>query len=203
MEGHPCPEGCPLERTWAIWYNCRERPSEPGRSPGSRRASPKGKRPADRAAATYTAPARIGSFGSVETLWRYMNNLPAPSALTQDVNLFLFQEGVDPLWEHPANRKGGRWTYTFDGTDAVTADGAWQSTYLALAGETLSAGSEVTGITATRRQHYIRLSVWTRNREDETAVLAIGNSLRAHTTVPQLEYQDHGAAMGESRHVLA
>lgn len=184
----------PLERTWVVWHNARERPP-PERRPGGR-----GGRGAPRPEASFSAPKAIGSFGSIRGLWQWMGHLPTPSNLRQEVNLFIFQRDVAPAWEHPANREGGRWTCTYDLASPAVGDQAWQSLYLALAGETLEGGAGVTGATATRRQHYVRLAVWTRDRADEAAVMAVGRSLRALVTAAHLEYQDHG---GGVRHALA
>jgi len=189
-------EEYPLERAWAVWYNGRAKrpPPRPGRPP------PRGDE--------FTTPTRVGSFDTVSSLWRYMNNIAPPSELKQDVNLFIFQGATEPQWEHPDNKSGGRWTFSVDNSNAAAADTAWTVVYLALVGETLDPGFEIVGVTASRRRHYIRISVWTKDRKNDSAVLEIGHTLKRILAVPlgpglKIEYQDHGAAFESYRHTLA
>ena len=32
--------------------------------------------------------------------------------MEQNTNLHFFKEGIQPLWEDPANREGGKWVFT-------------------------------------------------------------------------------------------
>lgn len=48
----------------------------------------------------------------VEDFWKLINNLKPPSMLEGSANYHFFKEGVQPLWEDPANKHGGKWVLT-------------------------------------------------------------------------------------------
>jgi hypothetical protein len=173
----------PLERVWAIWISGGQKLPDRGGSGGGKR----------RGASTDRGPMelrRIGEFGTIEDLWRWLNNLPRPSELAVDANLFIFQDDVDPAWEHPANKAGGRWV----NSSTSIPDNAWRDLCLGLFGETLDAQREVTGLVLSRRRAYVRVSIWTRNKTKKDELLGIGHAAKAALRVKKLEYQDHGAS---------
>jgi translation initiation factor 4E len=82
-----------LERRWAFWYQKKKRS---GGSGG--------------AASWFDGIACLGSFGSVEGFWEMYSHLLRPDTLGGGVDVMLFREGVQPMWEDPANAKGGKFT---------------------------------------------------------------------------------------------
>ena len=180
----------PLKREWGVWFS------------GPAPAASKGRRTKP----IIEEPGRHGGFSCIATMWQWMNNLPPPSRIAVDGTIHLFQKGVEPFWEDPANTNGGRWMFSIpieNGNDSA-ADAAWESLFLGLFGETLDPGSEIVGVVLARRRNYTRFSVWTRNKLNNGVVLLIGN--RVNAFVPNgchLEYQDHGAAFGEYRHAIS
>jgi len=188
----------PLEREWVVWYSGR---AEAGR--GRPRGGPplRGRLGPGRQGEE-TALRRIGGFRDIAGLWQYMNNIAPPSKLRQDLSLYIFLAGVEPRWEDPENSRGGRWTFSVNNPDMAMADDVWAVLYLTLVGETFTANDEITGIVATRRRDYARISVWTKNCADDRAVLRLGADLRAIAAGVALEYQDHGAPFGVNRHAL-
>jgi len=201
-----------LHRTWALW-KFGENKTAGGRPPSRPRreaARGAGRTPtpgfAGHATDSYTPPKRIGSFDTVAAFWQYVNNVKKPSELPQDVTICIFEEGTDPAWEHENNRAGGRWTFAVDNSDGPSLNRAWEDVHLALVGEHLDEHlgekGDVTGIMATRRRDFTRLSVWTRDREDEAANARVAAALRAATPVKRLDYQDHGTSGGVYRHTL-
>ncbi len=180
----------PLQRTWAVWADTPAAPA-PAPSRGGRGARPVKAEPAP--------PKRLGNFSTIETMWQWMNNIREPSKTPIDANLYIFEDGVSPTWEDPANVNGGRWLVSIrDGT----ADAAWQTLYLMLAGETLDADEQVVGIIAAHRRNYIRLSVWTKDKTNDGAVLAVGALAKEALALPTFEYQDHNAGFESFRHKL-
>lgn len=184
----------PLQRTWAVWADSPT-PSVAIAAPAGRHRTARPP-PAPKAEAV---PKRMGSFADIETMWRWMNNIRTPSKTPVDSNLYIFEDGVQPTWEDPANAVGGRWLVSLHGDDA---DDAWMSLYLLLMGETLDPDAQVCGIVAAHRRNYIRLSIWTRDRDNSTANLAIGHRAKKELQLPALEYQDHKAGFEKFRHKL-
>jgi translation initiation factor 4E len=147
-------------------------------------------------------PRVAGGFSTVGDMWRLMNNLPAPSRAPVEANICQFQSGVHPTWEDERNERGGRWMFSV--ASPRDADVAWRNLYVALSGETLDPKYDVVGIIMARRRNYTRFSVWTRDKDDEEAVLAVGVRIRAAVAAKKLvlEYQDHGAAYDQYRYTM-
>jgi translation initiation factor 4E len=187
----------PLQRTWAVWADT------PASEPTPTTAAPVGRRHRSERPAPpkveAAAPKRMGSFADIETMWRWMNNVRIPSKTPVDSNIYIFEDGIQPTWEDPANAMGGRWLVSLRGDDA---DDAWMTLYLMLVGETLDPDTQICGIIAAHRRNYIRLSIWTRDRNHSEANLAIGRRAKQELQLPALEYQDHKAGFEKFRHKL-
>ena len=168
----------PLSREWDVWVSA---------PPVSKHAVP--------------VLRRLGGFACVASMWRWLNNLPAPGRVAVGGVVYIFQRGVEPRWEHPENAAGGRWLYSI--ADDGLAAAAWQDLCLSLVGEVLDPAAEVVGIVLARRFHYTRLSVWTRDRRRADRNIAIGRAVKADLPGGVgLDYQDHGASFSGFRHTL-
>jgi translation initiation factor 4E len=151
----------PLEHRWTYFYN----PPTKAAADGSWSSNVKS----------------VSTFDTVEDFWSLFNALKSPSQLTIGSNYHLFKEGIQPEWEDPQNRKGGKWTVAFQrrGGDAGAArisDDAWQNALLALIGEQFGADSdEICGVVVGPRGKETRIALWTRTGEDEDVQKRIGN----------------------------
>ena len=77
--------------------------------PGSR-GVPSNKDSANGEHYTYASGIKsLGTFGTVEDFWAYYTHIVQPNDLPLSTDLYLFREGISPMWEDPANEKGGRW----------------------------------------------------------------------------------------------
>ena len=62
----------------------------------------------------------------VEHFWRVFNNIKPPSMLEIGTNYHFFRKGIQPLWEDPANKKGGKWVLSVkDFVSPHVLDRAW------------------------------------------------------------------------------
>ena len=49
-------------------------------------------------------------FGAqVQDFWNIYNHLVRPNDLPNTMDYHLFKTGIKPIWEDPANRRGGKW----------------------------------------------------------------------------------------------
>lgn len=88
----------------------------------------------------------LGTFQTAEEFWSVFNNIKPSSGLALNSNYHLFKEGVQPMWEDPANKEGGKFVLTLPKQDAKMGKGDewWLYTVLAVIGETMDAtGDEV------------------------------------------------------------
>jgi translation initiation factor 4E len=141
----------------------------------------------------------VGVFDSVEGFWGIHNCLLPLSQLDEGTNLYLLRRNIPPMWEHEANRRGGKWSAYIPLADKPAADALWLSAMLHAVGELFPAtDSEICGVTATRRRSGFRVSVWTRTATDTESQLEIGRCIRAlipRAVTGQLYYFKHASAL--------
>ncbi|CAM9906403.1 unnamed protein product, partial [Hapterophycus canaliculatus] len=149
----------PLEHKWTLWYDN-----------------------AKLKAATETWAdnlKHIMAFDSVEDFWALFNNVMPPSMLTVNSNYSVFKEGVKPMWEDEANKKGGKFVLTVKGEDLPQLDQWWLHAVLAAIGEVLEseADPEVCGLVVSLRKGQHRIALWTKTCE-ESRVVPAGRKLK-------------------------
>ena len=72
-----------------------------------------------------------------------------------------FQEGIRPVWEDDANKKGGKWILRLK---KGVADRYWEDLLLAMVGDQfMEASDEVCGAVVSVRPQEDVISVWTKN----------------------------------------
>ncbi|KAG5475656.1 hypothetical protein LSCM4_04238 [Leishmania orientalis] len=132
----------------------------------------------------------IMTVHSVEEFFVMLRYMKPLHALRTSSQYHFFQDGVKPMWEDPANKKGGKLWVNLDITNAngrssnnssgtaaadsnaaevkTDLDKAWENVLMATVGEYLDsvekkdASSEpfVTGIVMSKRKYHNRLAVW-------------------------------------------
>ena len=136
-----------LSRTWTFWYVKRQ----------------VGKNSQE----SYLNSIRqIGSFSTVEEFWHFYQYLVRPSVLTQNSNFYVFREGVRPMWEDAANRKGGKWIVRLP---KKLVSRYWEDLLLAVVGGKFDVGDELTGIAVSVRYNEDVVSVWNATADDNEA----------------------------------
>lgn len=142
------PETIPLHRKWVVWYD-------------NPRLAPEGSDWKDNLK-------NCGSFQSVGEFWSVFNNVKPASRLSLNSNYHIFREGVEPMWEDPANKKGGKFILTIPKKDSKTGrtDEWWLYTVLAMIGETLDLnGDQVCGAVVSIRKSQDRIALWLKSAD--------------------------------------
>jgi translation initiation factor 4E len=117
-----------------------------------------------------------------------------PSKMDNNANYHLFKKDIKPMWEDPANMRGGKWILSVKGGDKSVLDQYWENLVLALVGETLDTNDDITGAVVSRRKAGDRCAIWTKNRDDEASIMTIGKRIRSLVGIPNnipLSYQSH------------
>lgn len=179
----------PLENGWVIWYDSRRLQAQ---------------NPNDWFGNLQT----VAVFNTVEDFWSTYNHIKRPTDLEFGSNYHMFKKGVKPMWEDPANEKGGKWVMTLTAKEDVNRmDEMWELLVLSMIGEYLDDGStdsgkdtqsQICGAVLARRKGGPRISIWTRDRENVAALKNIGSRLRSIMKISektQLEYQSHADAI--------
>jgi len=142
----------------------------------------------------------VFTFDSVEDFWSVYNNIQSPLQLPPGSNYHLFKHGIKPMWEHEANRRGGKWIVGFPNKLRAKIDRCWLFLSLALIGEHFHDGDEVCGGVVSVRKQSSRISLWTRTAKDREVCIQIGRQLRdvmGLQDFPEIKliYQSHGDAL--------
>ncbi|CBZ25823.1 eukaryotic translation initiation factor-like protein [Leishmania mexicana MHOM/GT/2001/U1103] len=135
----------------------------------------------------------IGLFDSAEGFWGIFNCTILPSQLPPNGSYYLFRKHIAPMWEHEANRRGGKWVIPFTGKasrgegDLQPVDVAWQALCLSAIGELFPDDEEeICGVTVSRgRQRTFpsghatsvlgewKLCLWTRGADNRESQMRI------------------------------
>jgi len=103
---------------------------------------------------------KLATIGSVESFWTIYSHLKRPSLLPAVSDYHIFKDGIRPVWEDEANKKGGKWIVRLK---KGVADRYWEDLLLAMIGDQfMEAGDEVCGAVLSVRSGEDVLSVWTK-----------------------------------------
>lgn len=88
-------------------------------------------------------------------------NESLPEKVVKYCMLFIMRKGVTPMWEDPANRDGG--CFSFKVLNKVV-DTVWKDLFYAVCGETLfkikTHNKNVTGITVSPKRNFCVIKIW-------------------------------------------
>jgi translation initiation factor 4E len=120
----------------------------------------------------------VGVFDTAEGFWVIHDCVLEPSRLVNGSNYYLFRQNIAPMWEHEANRRGGKWVAQFGCDQGADVDHAWLQACVAMIGEAFPGQEEeICGVCVAKRKSGFKVSLWTRNADDEAAQMAIGKHL--------------------------
>lgn len=131
---------------------------------------------------------KVAKFQTVEDFWALFHHIEVASNLQVGSDYNLFKDEIEPMWEDPNNRKGGRWLFTLLKSQASKAahpkllDDLWLEVLLCLIGESFGEYSkQVNGAVLNIRAKMDKIAVWTTDCKDLVAVKAIGRILKERT----------------------
>lgn len=172
------------------------------------------------------AYAQLGDFSSVQEFWNLLECLPKPSDVFSQRNTTqrivrskmngrnleafgLFKTGVRPEWEFPLNMKGGHLEFR-DDIPLEVVDRLWYETLLAIVGEVLERGRDITGArivdkSKTKKTEY-RLELWigtTDEKVREEISQNLISILSPYAEIQELEWKAHGESISNMMHCNA
>lgn len=142
---------------------------------------------------------KVAKFKSVEDFWALFHHVEVASNLQVGSDYNLFKDDIEPMWEDPANKKGGRWLFTLPKSGNTKAqhpqllDNLWLEVLLCLIGEAFGEYSiQVNGAVLNIRKAMDKIAVWTSDCKDLKAVKAIGTILKERTGFTmKIAYESH------------
>lgn len=141
---------------------------------------------------------QVGTFSTVQDFWRYWNNIVDPTHFPANSNLRLFKSNIKPLWEDPANRDGGKWSFS---SRQKGTSRQWMSLMLAAIGEQFTNGDDICGIVLSIRPKGDVISVWNANSKNSAAVEETTVHIQSLLSLPKPpEYRAHTGAIELNQH---
>lgn len=140
----------------------------------------------------------LGEFKTVQGFWRIYNHLIRPNDLSNSMEYHLFKAGIKPMWEDPANRKGGKWTVR---VRKGISSRYWEDLILAIIGEQFDVGNEICGAVVSIRYSEDVISLWNRNADNGEACSRIRDTMRKVLNLPHfisLEYRRHDTSLTDT-----
>lgn len=122
----------------------------------------------------------IATVTTVEEFWQVYVHLNRVSKLAPLTDYFLFQEGVRPMWEDEANRRGGRLTVR---VHKGVSPRAFEDLCLAVIGEQFDT-DDICGIACSVRVADNSLSIWLRDAADRELVGRVEGTARRLLQLP-------------------
>ena len=114
-----------------------------------------------------------GEFSTVEQFWSIFNNIKPASTLAVNSNYHVFRHGVQPMWEDPQNKLGGKFVLTMPKKDskAGRCDEWWLYTVLSILGESLDInGNQVCGAVVSIRKSQDKIALWLKSSDQKICV---------------------------------
>ncbi|KAH7479519.1 hypothetical protein PRIC1_008937 [Phytophthora ramorum] len=140
----------------------------------------------------------LGDFKTVQDFWKIYNHLVRPNDLPNTMDYHLFKTGIKPMWEDPANRRGGKWMVRLR---KGIASRYWEDLVLAIVGEQFDVGNEICGAVISIRYNEDIISLWNRNADNNEACYRIRDTMRKVLNLPQfvaLEYKRHDTSLNDN-----
>ena len=165
-----------LETPWTLWYEMRPE--------------------AEQATSGYYGERlqQVCSMESVEEFHQYYSYMKTPESLPNHATLYIFREGVKPMWE--SLPEGGAWTFRIKRGDA-RLNPAWEKLALSCVGEGLGSAN-VAGIVLGSRPKDFVLSVWLKSGQSSELRFEIMNHLRELWDLTEgdvLQYKEFSASI--------
>ncbi|KAL4703995.1 hypothetical protein ACJJTC_018035 [Scirpophaga incertulas] len=130
----------------------------------------------------------ITSFNTVEDFWCLYHHMILPSELEEGQDFSLFKQGVRPMWEDPANTKGGRLVVFLEKKNTHDLNRIWLDTILMLIGENFdNLNHLIRGVVVNikPKNNKNRISVWFSNKNNSKENMMISQKLKDTVSIPQ------------------
>jgi translation initiation factor 4E len=138
---------------------------------------------------------QIGPFDTVEDFWAIYSYLKRPSELGAAYTCHCFRDNIVPLWEDPANAKGGRWVVKLK---RGTGSKAYENALLAMVGDEYNLGDELCGVVLSVKKYGDEsLAFWNRHAQSRESITRLRDAIKRILGVGSnaLEYKPHDLAI--------
>uniref|UniRef100_A0A914KG94 EIF-4F 25 kDa subunit n=1 Tax=Meloidogyne incognita TaxID=6306 RepID=A0A914KG94_MELIC len=148
---------------------------------------------------------KVCTIESAEAFWALYDNIRPPSAMQSGCDYNFFKEGIQPVWEVPDNKNGGRLIVQIDNKNKIEhLDALWLELLVALIGEQFGRDSEyICGAVCNMRGKGHKICLWTKDAEAEEANRRIGAILKDRfqditNCSIRVNYEEHNVSQHKS-----
>lgn len=123
----------------------------------------------------------LNTFQHVEDFWALFHHLASINEMKPGSDYMMFKKGIQPKWEDPLNRSGGRWMIKLEPqnrADEVNQQ-AWTELLLLLISGLIDGADKVTGAVCNVRRMCDKLSLWMSDCSDEASIGDAGCAFQA------------------------
>lgn len=123
----------------------------------------------------------LNTFNHVEDFWALFHHLSSINDMRSGSDYMLFKEGIQPMWEDPMNRAGGRWMIKLEpeNRDGEINQQAWTELLLLLISGLIEGSDKITGAVCNVRRMCDKLSLWMTDCIDEAGIIEAGHAFKA------------------------
>jgi translation initiation factor 4E len=106
----------------------------------------------------------VATVASLEDFWAYYQHFKRPTELPVGSYIYLFQEGIKPVWEDKRNSQGGAFVLRFE---KAKCNRLWEDILLGYISASKDVFALVNGIRLKVRKDFTEIDFWVGDVEDE------------------------------------
>ncbi|KHJ49002.1 eukaryotic initiation factor 4E [Trichuris suis] len=121
---------------------------------------------------------RVAAVSTLEEFGALYQSMKEPSQLSPGTDLYFFKREIRPLWDHPANVKGGRWILSM-GDNLGRMDAVWMHLLICIVGNWFrKLQTQICGVVANVRKRKSKICVWTKCASERTKTIKLGLAVK-------------------------
>ncbi|XP_026471561.1 eukaryotic translation initiation factor 4E-1A-like [Ctenocephalides felis] len=140
----------------------------------------------------------VVTFDTVEDFWTCHNHVKLAHDLGNGCAFGIFKPGIRPVWEDPANIRGGKWAIHLDVAQRdMDLHETWLNTVLCMVGEIFDYSLYICGASVNLSENGDTVALWTADADHSPSIVAIGRTLKQQLAIAPgnyIGYQTHNNA---------
>ncbi|EGG16599.1 hypothetical protein DFA_09146 [Cavenderia fasciculata] len=131
-----------------------------------------------------------GAIHTVEDFWSYYSHMIRPvDEFSSLSDIYLFKEGIRPVWEDPENQNGGKFVIK---VRRNYTSKWWEDLLLAFIGEQIDGGDSINGVVISfRSADNSLIGIWNKDCNDLESKERVAASLRNLYRIEKVDYKPH------------
>jgi len=147
---------------------------------------------------------KIADFNTVQRFWQIYNHVKLPTHISVGCDLMIFQSDIEPKWECPENRQGGRLVAEMTKehrNDCMSTN--WLNTILGLIGEECAHENvaRCVGVQFQSRKKMDKISMWVASGHSKMEIKNLGGFMLGgmqNIVGDKIKYNSHESQSGKT-----